>query len=445
MKRLATQTLMLLAFAGFGAACGSGNVQTGSGNPNNNPGGSGDQTTAESFANATTTLNAFSIGADFPPDFVIPDVAGMESTGFLVSFTPAGVIPIDLNANPLKVSDKFATLDASGIPEAAFPNHVEVISPTQAFLLASSGVVYFNPTSGAVFQSLNLANSINLTETLDYSRSGNCDFVGGDENSVGPGPFSPSFAADLAVLNGKLFVSMSNACFDASFSSFYIQGLVLAFNINNSPPFLTPAAKPYIALNGFNATGLTVANGKLIATSTGDTELAGSVTTPETPSMLDEIDPDSLNITRSLNLGLVAANFQAMAVTEDGSSGFLGSSAFSEVYEINLQNLTAKRGASNPIEISSNDNDFITDQEIAFGGEILFVSSFNRSAVNAVDLTTDSRDVVGNSLDFEFPEPGVTGAGPMALRPGEPGSDFTGADLFVLTSSPGTISTATTY
>lgn len=443
MKRLVTQTLMLLALAGF-AACGSGNVQTGPGNPN--PGGSdGDMTTAESFAAATAVLNAFSIGADFPPDFVIPDVAGMESTGFLVSFSPAGVVPIDLSANPLKVSTQFATLDASAIPEAAFPNHVEILSPTQAFLLAGSGVVYFNPTTGVVFQSLDLTVPVNLTETLDYSRPGDCDFDTVDESSVGPGPFSPGFAADLAVIGDRLFVSMSNACFDASFSSFYVQGLVLVFDINDGAPFLTPAATPYLALSGFNATGLTVANGKLIATSTGDTELAGSVTTPETPSILDEIDPGTLEITRSLNLGLVAANFQPLAVTEDGTSGFLGSSAFSEIYEIDLQNFTAKRGAANPIAITSNDNDYITDQEIAFGGEILFVSSFNRSAVNAVDLTTAGREVVGHALDFEFPEPGVTGAGPMAVRPGEPGADYTGPDLFVLTSSPGTISTGTTY
>lgn len=443
MKRLASHTLFLLAFAALGAGCGSG-VQTASGNNNNN-GGTGGMTTSSTFAQSSAVLNAFSVGADFPPDFVIPDVPGMDSTGFLVSFSPAGVVPIDLNANPLKVSSQFATLDASTIPEAAFPNHVEILSPSQAILLGGNGLVYFNPTSGVVFQSLDLASPINLTAALDYSRPGDCDGDIGDENSVGPGPFSPSFAADLAVIGNRLFVSMSNACFDVSFSSFYVQGIVRVFDIHDSMPFLTPASTPYIALNGFNATGLTVANGKLIATSTGDTELAGSDTVPETNSILDEIDPNSLTITRSLNLGLVAANFQPLALSEDGLSGFIGSSAYSEVYEINLQNFSTLRGAANPIEVTSTASDYITDQEIAFGGEILFVSSFNRSAVNAIDLTTDSREVLAKSLDFEFPEPGVTGAGPMALRPGEPNTDFNGPDLFVLTSSPGTISTATTY
>ncbi|MFO1464158.1 MAG: hypothetical protein U1F66_10315 [bacterium] len=445
MKGLPSTILLLTACAALGAGCASGTIQTNPGNGNNNT-GNGDQSTPASFAGATVNLNAFSLGGDFPPDLQIPDVAGMDSTAFVVNFTPAGVVPIDLEANPLKVSTKFATFDASAIPEAAFPNHVEILSPTQAFLLGGSGVVYYNPTSGAVFQVLDLTTPVNLTQALPLSGPCDYDFDTVPDTQVGPGSFSPNFAADLTVIGNRLFVSMSNACFDASFSSFYVQGLVRVFDINNTPPYLTPAAKPFIVLNGFNATGLSLANGKLIATSTGDTKLVSGNTVPETDSILDEIDPNSLTVTRSLNLGKVAANFQPLAVTEDGKSGFIGSSAFSEVYEIDLGALTALRGAANPIEISGAANDFITDQDIAFGGELLFVSSFNRSAVNAVDLTTSDRKVLGNALDFAFPSsPGITGAGPMALRPGQPAADFSGPDLFVLTSSPGTISTATTY
>jgi hypothetical protein len=33
----------------------------------------------------------------------------------------------------------------------------------------------------------------------------------------------------------------------------------------------------------------------------------------------------------------------------------------------------------------------------------------------------------------------------MALHPGQPNVDFTGPDLWVLTSSPGTVSSAKTY
>jgi hypothetical protein len=137
-----------------------------------------------------------------------------------------------------------------------------------------------------------------------------------------------------------------------------------------------------------------------------------------------------------------------MALTSGGSirGTFVGSSAFSQVYEIDLQNFSAVRGKNNPIVLSDTAGDFITDQKIAFGEDVLFISSFNRSAVNGIDLTTAARHVLANALDFQFPgNPATTGAGPMALRPGEPSVDFTGPDLFLLTSSPGTVSSATTY
>ncbi len=441
MKGTKLPLLIATALVAALSACGSGNVQTSSGN-NNNSNPVGLQSTAASFANASVNLGAFNLGGDFPPDIQIPDVSGMDSTAFVVSFSPAGVVPIDLDSNPLKVSSKFATITAG----VSFPNHVAVVSPSQAFLLGGSAVAYFNPTSGVVFQTLDLTSSINLSQALNYSRAGDCNGDMINESSVGPGPFSPSFSADLAVIGKRLFVSMSNACFDASFSSFYIQGLVLVFDINDAPPYLTAASKPFIVLHGFNATGLTVANGKLIATSTGDTELVSGNTVPETDSILDEIDPNTLAVTRTLDLGKVAANFQPLAVTEDGSTGFIGSSAFSEVYEINLGSFTAVHGDANPISISGDANDYITDQAIAFGGDLLFVSSFNRSAVNAIDLTSSARTVLSKTLDFSFStSPGVTGAGPIALRPGQPGNDFTGPDLYVITSSPGTISSATTY
>jgi hypothetical protein len=90
--------------------------------------------------------------------------------------------------------------------------------------------------------------------------------------------------------------------------------------------------------------------------------------------------------------------------------------------------------------------DYISDQAMAFGDEVLMVSSFNHSSIRGVDLTAEPLAALGAELDFAFPEnPGVTGAGPMALRPGQPGVDFGGPDLWVLTGSPGTVSAATTY
>jgi hypothetical protein len=428
--KIKKEIYLILFFLGWIIGCSNATVST-SGN---------------NLQDADINLNALSLGNDFPPDIQIPDIPGMRSTAFVVSFSPAGVIPINLDTNPLSVSEQFDALDLSGVPGVGFPNNIVLFSPSAALLLGSDGLVYFNPTTGVVFQIVPLTDPIELNQELAYSRPGDCDFDTVEEDSVGPGKFTPSFPADVAVVNGRIFVTMSNACFDVDFSSFYIQGLVLVFDLNDSPPFITPASTPFIVLNGFNATGLTVVDNRIIATSTGDTALAGAVSTPETPSILNEMDTDSLEVTRSLNLGLVAANFTPLAVISDGSRGFIGSSSFSEVYEINLDNFSAVRSASDPIQIFDTEADFITDQKITEDGDILFVSSGDQMAVRAIDLTSPNREVLPEILDFSFPgNPSASGAGPMAIRPGVPGADYSGPDLFLLTGSPGTVSTAKTY
>ncbi|HEX5034506.1 MAG TPA: hypothetical protein VFW62_08510, partial [bacterium] len=240
----------VLAITLLAAACGSGTIDTSGGN-NSGGSGSGSLTTSESFALASATLNAFALGGDFPPEIAIPKANGMQSTAFVANFAPAGVIPIDLNSNPLKVSESFATLDLSAVPEAAFPNHVRIISTTSAFVLGSSGMIYYNPTSGAIFDKVNLAAPIDLAEALPLSGPCDYDFDMVADTEVGPGAFSPNFAADLQVIGNRAFISMGSSCFDAGFNSFYVQGLVLVYDINNQPPFLTPAATPYIALSGF--------------------------------------------------------------------------------------------------------------------------------------------------------------------------------------------------
>jgi hypothetical protein len=80
-------------------------------------------------------------------------------------------------------------------------------------------------------------------------------------------------------------------------------------------------------------------------------------------------------------------------------------------------------------------------------GAGLFACSFNHNSVFAFDLTGAEPSLLPNSVDLSFPSNpgGVSGAGPAALRPGEPGVDFTGPDLFVLTGSPGTVAAIKTY
>lgn len=444
----ALQILFMIFLITVAAGCTGGGIQTQNNNTNgsdNSPTGIPGQTTAATFPGGEVLLNLFALGSDFPPSIVIPDIPGMSGTAFVVSFSPPAVIPLDLSTTPPKASTQFMIFDASSIPEAAFPNNLWIESQTRAYLLSASSVIVFNPSTGEKLGTVPVTSPIQLPQTLSYSAPGDCDGDGNPENSVGPGTFTPSFPASLAAHSGKLFVTLSNTCFDGSFESFYVQGILLVFDILQGPPFLQAASTPFLALPGFNATGITALSDRLIVTSTGDTSLQGGNNIPESDSFLAQINPNTLQITNSANLGMVTANFRPLAVNAAQTRAYIGSAAFSEVYEINLGNFQVLRGENNPIVIYGGE-DFISDQAMAFGDEVLMVSSFNHSSIRAVDRTTNLFSVLGTELDFAFPEnPGVTGAGPMALRPGQPGIDFGGPDLWVLTGSPGTISAARTY
>lgn len=447
MNKKWIKQLSLLILISSLSACGGTAIQTNSPSPDSNvpqSNGSGNQSTAASFANAAVQSNFFNLGSDFPPSITIPDIPGMTGTAFIVTFTPPAVIPVDLATG--QVSSNFPLFDASTLTQAAFPNQLFVASLERAYLLSSTHVVIFNPSTGQFLGSLDLTQTVHLSNALPYSVPGDCDFNGSDESSVGPGPFNPSFPADLAVIGQRLFVTMSNACFDASFESFYVQGLLLSFDILPTPPYLTPSAKPYLALPGFNVTALSVHEDRLFATSTGDTSLQGATNIPQSDSFITEVNPQSFSIVNLLNLGPVAANFQSLAIDPEQNWAFVGSAAYSEIYQIDLGNFQILRGEDNPIVVSGGSEDFISDQALAWGGQILFAASFNNSAVYGIALNEGQIEVLPGLLDFSFSgNPGVTGAGPMALRPGQPGADFTGPDLWVLTSNPGSLSHALTY
>jgi hypothetical protein len=390
------------------------------------------------------TLNAFSLGEKFPPDVEIPNIDGMKNTAFVVLDGPTakGVVPVDLGT--FQFSGDFNGLDVEeeGIPGVANSRRIDILSPTRALFLAVDVLVLFNPITGDVLQSVPLDETVTLADPLGFSGANPCE---GDATSVGPGDFSPHGAEDMEVFEDLIFVTLNNACF-TGFPSVYGQGFALVFDLGTGPNFLTPHDPAYVILDeGYNSTALTKLSDSLIVTLSGvDGDFDG---TAEQPSHLVELNPNTLASTRSLNLGLVGADFSPLAVTSDETHGYVGSFLFSQVYEIDLETFTATRGISDPIIVFDSSTDFISDQKLSGGEELLFVSSFNNSGVKAVDLTSPDLSVLPRILDFLI-EPnafGITGAGPMAVRPGQPTVDFIGPDLIVLTSDPGTVSTAQTY
>ncbi|MFO1518201.1 MAG: hypothetical protein U1F57_00830 [bacterium] len=432
----------------FLSACGSG-VETAGNNPlpttnpsantpNNNPSSS---PPAPKLGQVTT--QAFNIGGNFPADIDIVDQPDLKNVLFITSFSPAAVLAVDLNTNPLQLS---ATV--KGLPSlpsgSGLPSALTVVDSTHAFLLTSSALIYFNPTTSNVYQTADLTTAINLTSPLNQ--------VNPDGSSAGTvsGSFTPTFPASVAVSGSRVAVTFSNLQFTGFSLTSAVQGIVRFFDVQGTT--LSVPSTVYAATSGYNTSGLTaLPNGNLLVTNTGITQFTPDFSNqePVTPGSVDLLNPLNGQVVSTLDLGLSAPAFRSWALSPDGKNAFLGSASGGYVLEIGLSPLSLIHGVSNPIVVTNaaNGTDFIDDVVMGRQGGGIYPMSFNHNSVFAVDLTGATPVLLSNSVDLSFPgNPGtVSGAGPAVLRPGTPGVDFNGPDLFVLTGNPGTLAAIVTY
>lgn len=411
--RCMTIIIAALLFVG----CGHSQLLTSAGNAN------------ETASDASTSTNrSFSFGSDFPADMVIPAIDGMRSTAFVVSVAnPAGVMAIDLDADQLKLSDRFAGMISPA--GSGIPNSLVIVSVDEAFLLTSNSIITFDPTSGTI---------VNVTSALEPITIGP-----GHLNSRGvpiPATITPLFPGGIAVQGRTLYVASAN----------YTQTVVPAIASPGTIQIFSVAADHSLQRTGFltttcfNPTAITVRDDdEMVVTDSGVIDIVAGQAIAKSKSCIDIIDTATHAITASIDLGFSAASFHQIALTHDGSRGFLGSAASGKVYEIDLLNRRAIHGADNPIIIGQS-ADYITDVDLSVDDATLFVASFEQSAVIPIDLSTTPY-TVGDPIVVGFPA-GVTnenpsgantGAGPIAIRPGSRGEDYRDEDLFILTGYPG--------
>lgn len=414
MKKL-TKQILLLALALLLAGCHGSRMIT-----QGQDGGQGD----------ASVPPPFSLASDFPADIVIPDIEGMRSTAFVVSTTdPSGIVAIDLDANPLALSNDFASFalpTGSGIPARLL-----VASIDTAYLVTSIRLIAFDPRSGAIIDDVSL---------LDPAAIGM-----GHENSDGSAADDavvPAFPAGIALAGDRLFVSSANYI-RTNAPAVAAPGTVLVFAIAANG---TLSRDGVIVTTDYNPTGLAVRNdSELVVVNSGVIDIIDAAGVPQTRGSIDIVDPETLQIIANIPIGTVGLSSHAPAVSFDSARAFIGSFAYGEVYEIDLLNRRLLRGEDDPIVVTGG-SDYITDVVLSMDDATLFVASFEQSAVFPFDLTTLPYErgegfVVGfpAGVSAENPSGENTGAGPMAVRPGSRGIDYEGADLFVLTGSPGQV------
>ncbi|MBI2974386.1 MAG: hypothetical protein HYY43_02195 [Deltaproteobacteria bacterium] len=382
------------------------------------------------------TKNAFIFGSDFPADIAIPDIENMRDTAFVVTSTnPSGVIAVDLTANPLSVSTEFAGLVApSG---SGYPSSLHIMSENRAFLLTSSHIIDFNPSTGTVNKKLPLGFLVELQNPLPIS-----------DNSYSVSSIVPSYPASVVTADSKLYITTSNYINPLAPAS-ASPGTVLVFDILDAEPFIK--IRTYIVTTGYNPSGLTLLpDGKIAVTNSGVSDLIDASSYPKTEASIDIIDPSKNNIIANIELGIAGLSFQEMAVTKDGKRGFIGSIAYGEMYEVDFENYSAIHDHSSPIAVTNGESAYLSAQVLNFDGSFLFVSSFNDSTVYPIDIKSSPPKVLGgyfspepfilgyeSGVTEENPSGTVTGAGPIAIR--KFAAENPGPDLFVLTGFPGTI------
>lgn len=422
---------------------------------NNSPQGGGPDSSYQTpWGNVTITRDAFIFGSDYPSDIVIPDIDGMRDTAFVVSYSaPSGVLAIDLDRDPLALSDRFAGLispDGSG-----FPGSLYILSAERAFLLTSSHVIDFNPTTGKINASKYLLERFELGRFEPISQEFDVDGDGADERTVDH--INQSYPGNLSAVSDKLYITMSNYISPIR-PAIAAPGTIIVFDILGSDPYLAKRGDPIIT-SDYNPTGVTrLPSGLIAITNSGVSDVWSGVAHPITNSSIDILDPETDQIIGNISLGEAALSFQEMAVTSDGAYAYIGSASFGEVYATDFINRSALYSHADPIRItgSSEGSDYLSSVALGYDNWYLFAASFDNSSIYTVDVTTSPPAV----LPSAFPEPFVlgfpkgvtaenptgtcTGVGAIAVRPGTPGIDFSGPDLFALTGSPGTLVTIST-
>jgi len=400
----------------------------------------------------------FSLGSAYPADLVIPDIDGMRNTAFIVSTSaPCGVLAVDLESNPPIVSRDFKGLIC---PEGTgmFPYRLFILDATRAFMITESHLIDFNPTSGEVHTSLDLSGTHELL--IPQPISGEYDLDDDGTPDTETTSITMNGPSDLTVAGGKLLVTMYNAI-TYGLSAVYAPGIIRVFDIASDPDFLVENTDPIIT-NDFNPTGITtLSDGRVIVTNSGVTHYdeVTFIANPVTISSIDILNPDVTKFLDNIPMGIVYLTTNKLVPNLDETIGYIGSSTYGELYAVDLVNYEAIYTHDNPVTITGNDiaSDYLPSAAITHDGQYLFVASSDYSSIYPVGLEDAPPEVTPTA----FPDPfqvgfprGVTeenptgvntGVGQIAVRPGAPGADFTGPDLYVLTGSPGSLVGIQTY
>jgi hypothetical protein len=312
----------------------------------------------------------------------------------------------------------------------------------------------------------------------------------GDDISADPlcdpdrGGFFTKFTAASTLVGGRLFVATSNLKSPSIARYFPGSVLVYEFDTAHDPPRLRPAiGSSVIYTSAFNPAGLTphrTRSGRdlVLVTQTGALDQSGRLLTE---AAVDVIDANAGRVVATIPLGLAGASFGPMALDPSGRIALLGAESARRIFAIDLaplENPELYDGSGPPIvldgatagfpdaRIFSADAPFDlpsrlggpplrvcpprTNVAINYAGDRAYVTDWCDATLIVIELDLDGADEqpfrrdrirVHGSIDLLTPKTpeafgSLTAPSMVRVRPGRPGRDFDGPDVFFIANEP---------
>ena len=441
---LTTIFSLLLACAWL-QACGGGSVVVSAGKPGNPETGEPGET---------------NIGSPLPSAIRIPQVASLESSAYVITTSfPLDIFRYDLEAEAPYPFVPYGLLGKiQGIPDELL-----ILDEDNAFFTTSGGIAdtgegihLFDPNPPSP-EAFSLTESVSVSPvTLDPPLP--------DSEGDPVSRLQPRYTSGVAESNGKLYVCTSN--FTATGGSPVCPpGTVFIYDWNpgSAPPTITASDPSFLVTTGFNPTEVTALGERFVlVTNTGVVAIRNAWAVPLTDGSVDVVDTELDCIVASYPLGLGAPSYKPIAIAPDGSRALLGSVAYNSVYELDLTVLNdlpescpdpvpqleeaVLAGKEDPIVVGPSPgtaNAFIVQVVLNWNGTRAYATGYNSGTLSILEVETRegvaSPKSVVRVLALTPPLGPLTptlkevGPGPLAVRPGRPGIDYTGPDLFVLT------------
>lgn len=243
----------------------------------------------------------------------------------------------------------------------------------------------------------------------------------------------------VAITKGRVYVTNNNL--DENFNPMG-NGFISMINATNNQFIGT------IQATGVNTTSMVVIGDTLYAMNNGavlfDPDTNEFTCDFDFPPSIDLIDTQSNVLFDTIDIPLSPENPTVclpspLVATPDGRLGYTGLGLVGGLLKVDLISGDVINGTDNPIVITDLDSLNLT-ADVAIRGNLLFTTLFDTDQIAVVDTDTDEVNPFPYIAPFPAGirafDPGsdlFDGVQSLAIRPGVPGVDFDGPDIFFIT------------